>query len=278
MKEKLKNPIMWVIVSIVAAWLGSFWLILHLTGCIVTAGQVGDTFGAINALFSGVALIGIVYALTIQRSEDKIEKDRETRLSTFYELMNFRHNSLTNLVARDLTGKAVLDYYYKHLKATVTNPNIDLDKHRFYELLRVHGSEFEHHLKLLTVIFAHVVYANHFQKQEIAKLVLIFDSQLSPEEKGLWAYVSYFQREQAPEIFSKLKEYNIFKSLKADELGHKIITTTLSIRNLTKKYSLEIFHRILKSVVDKELMKTADDRDHAIDGLTVFFRNLAIAV
>ena len=34
-----------------------------------TLGTVGDSFGAINALFSGVALIGIVVALIYQRRE-----------------------------------------------------------------------------------------------------------------------------------------------------------------------------------------------------------------
>ncbi len=40
----------------------------------VIAGQIGDTFGALNALFSGVAMLGVVAAIFVQREELKLQR------------------------------------------------------------------------------------------------------------------------------------------------------------------------------------------------------------
>lgn len=44
-------------------------------------GQIGDAFGSINALFSGLALAGVVLAVLLQREELKLQRQelRETR-------------------------------------------------------------------------------------------------------------------------------------------------------------------------------------------------------
>ncbi len=34
-----------------------------------TAGQIGDMYGAVNALFTGLALAGLFYTITLQREE-----------------------------------------------------------------------------------------------------------------------------------------------------------------------------------------------------------------
>lgn len=41
---------------------------------IAEAGQRGDMFGAVNALFSGMAFVGVFYAIIIQRNEVKIAR------------------------------------------------------------------------------------------------------------------------------------------------------------------------------------------------------------
>lgn len=52
-----------------ATWIYYTWPNRSLTLNPQEAGQFGDTFGAINALFSGLALAGVVYALMIQHLE-----------------------------------------------------------------------------------------------------------------------------------------------------------------------------------------------------------------
>src|SRR5688572_30337045 len=64
-----------------ALWIGTPLLIYGFaSGCdsdrTSTAGQVGDMFGSVNALFSGAALLGVVVALILQRRDLKIQQDQ----------------------------------------------------------------------------------------------------------------------------------------------------------------------------------------------------------
>ena len=45
------------------------WAIIHFSAGLETAGQFGDTFGAVNALFSGLAFAGLIYTALLQRLE-----------------------------------------------------------------------------------------------------------------------------------------------------------------------------------------------------------------
>jgi len=38
-------------------------------------GMVGDQFGSINALFSGLAFVGVIWAITLQRNELKLQRE-----------------------------------------------------------------------------------------------------------------------------------------------------------------------------------------------------------
>ena len=45
-------------------------------------GQFGDSFGALNALFSGLAFAGIIYTIQLQRKELNYQRE-ELRLTRF---------------------------------------------------------------------------------------------------------------------------------------------------------------------------------------------------
>ncbi len=47
----------------------------NLAALLPLAGNVGDTFGAVNALFSGLALMGVVVAIFLQRNQIQMQKD-----------------------------------------------------------------------------------------------------------------------------------------------------------------------------------------------------------
>lgn len=52
-------------------WAASIPLVLHFFPAPVEAGTFGDMFGAVNALFSGLAFAGVIYALILQDNETK---------------------------------------------------------------------------------------------------------------------------------------------------------------------------------------------------------------
>ena len=68
-----------VFASVAALWLiwaGLSWLF----GSLETRGQFGDSFGGLNALFSGLAFAGVIYAVLLQRRELQLQRE-ELRLT-----------------------------------------------------------------------------------------------------------------------------------------------------------------------------------------------------
>ncbi|MDE1461627.1 putative phage abortive infection protein [Spartinivicinus poritis] len=61
-------------VIIFIAWLGYWGLVELFTESNDTAGQYGDQFGAINALFSGLAFSGVIFTILLQRTELKLQR------------------------------------------------------------------------------------------------------------------------------------------------------------------------------------------------------------
>lgn len=71
---KLKNALIALGGLVVIAYLGNFYYAVHTDQ---NGGSFGDTFGAANALFSGGALVMLIYAIILQRDElALIEEER----------------------------------------------------------------------------------------------------------------------------------------------------------------------------------------------------------
>ena len=82
-KDKLNNEEtksrlwIWIVVAIIgvlAAWGLSWWLIHKNIDCSTERGTFGDMFGAVNALFSGLAFAGLIATLLYQKEELKLQR------------------------------------------------------------------------------------------------------------------------------------------------------------------------------------------------------------
>jgi hypothetical protein len=62
-------PLFMLAAGVLALWLISWWLVITFLDTSTEQGQFGDMFGAVNALFSGLAFAGIVYTILLQRKE-----------------------------------------------------------------------------------------------------------------------------------------------------------------------------------------------------------------
>ena len=71
--ESLK-PFYKASVIIVFIWISSVFIIGKFYSKISEKGAFGDSFGAVNALFSGIALAGIIYTMNLQRKELKLQR------------------------------------------------------------------------------------------------------------------------------------------------------------------------------------------------------------
>ena len=67
--KELKKYGIIAVVGILLLWLGTF---LFVSSC--KSNEIGDTFGSINALFSGLALAGIIFTVLLQRQELKLQR------------------------------------------------------------------------------------------------------------------------------------------------------------------------------------------------------------
>lgn len=70
MKKFLTNPFVLVFI-IVFAWTCSGYILYSFEN----RGTFGDMFGAINALFSGLAFAGVIYAILLQRKELELQRE-----------------------------------------------------------------------------------------------------------------------------------------------------------------------------------------------------------
>lgn len=80
-KSRLWIWIVLAIIGVIAAWGLSWWLINRNIDCATDRGTFGDMFGAVNALFSGLAFAGLIVTLIYQKEEIKLQRDElaETR-------------------------------------------------------------------------------------------------------------------------------------------------------------------------------------------------------
>lgn len=74
-KSRLWVWIILAIIGVIAAWAISWWLINSNINCPTERGTFGDMFGAVNALFSGLAFAGLIVTLLYQKEELKLQRE-----------------------------------------------------------------------------------------------------------------------------------------------------------------------------------------------------------
>ncbi len=95
-------------------------------------GTTGDMFGAVNALFTGLAFAGVVYTVILQRNDLKIQQDelstskgealeqkkvlnQQRFESTFFHLLDLQNEIIYNLQLNGSEGRKVFDDAYETL-------------------------------------------------------------------------------------------------------------------------------------------------------------------
>lgn len=100
-KEETKSRLwIWIVVAIIGvlvAWGLSWWLINKNIDCTTERGTFGDMFGAVNALFSGLAFAGLIVTLLYQKEELKLQREelRETRNELNAQKLEFQEQNKT---------------------------------------------------------------------------------------------------------------------------------------------------------------------------------------
>ena len=145
MTDTTKEPQIWKWMLILSAiviglWLGYPLVISYCIPVLGERGQFGDMFGAVNALFAGLAFAGVIWAiilqkneLSLQREELKLQRDELTQTreeikgqkeqlhaqdqtlkkqnfeNSFFQLLNFHNNIVSSLYIRGEGSSAGYD-------------------------------------------------------------------------------------------------------------------------------------------------------------------------
>lgn len=133
-----------VTLLIIGLWVGTYFLLKDKGD--VKRGTFGDMFGSVNALFSGLALAGIILTILLQRKELKLQREelRDTRAefeiqnetlklqrfeSTFFNLLNLHHQIV-----------GAIDYrYYKRKEKNSRYQLANLDEEK--EAVTINGRD-----------------------------------------------------------------------------------------------------------------------------------------
>lgn len=106
-----KMGILYFLFSIILLlWIGSYFIINYYYPDPQKSGTVGDTFGAINALFSGLAFCGIIYTILLQRKELRLQRE---------ELVHTREELKRSADAQEKTEKQ-MERQANNLKISAT--------------------------------------------------------------------------------------------------------------------------------------------------------------
>src|SRR5690554_2970678 len=107
-KDDKLRPLIFAFILIALVWAVSYLIVRHYIPLESDRGTFGDTFGAINSLFSGLALAGIIYTILLQRKELSLQR---------LELIETRRELKRSADAQEKSEKALTDQI-KSMKTT----------------------------------------------------------------------------------------------------------------------------------------------------------------
>lgn len=127
-------PLLCVLAAVLALWgFGWWWVDAYVHGAAVateTAAQArglfGDKFGAVNALFSGLAFAGIIFTILLQRrdlAQTRLAFEEQTRAtdhqsfeSTFFKLLSLHNEITANLTDLGNEGRQAFNSFNERVK------------------------------------------------------------------------------------------------------------------------------------------------------------------
>lgn len=177
-----------IAVTVVVVIFFGWYLNIYLLENDENRGTYGDMFGSINALYSGLALAGIIFTILLQREELGLQREelRETRKefqtqnetlkiqrfeNTFFNLLSLHHQIVDGIDFRKirnadmyrpdwntnmeydetitLTGRDVFEHLYKKLKRDIRSSSIETINIGYNEHYALTQADFGHYFRNL---------------------------------------------------------------------------------------------------------------------------------
>ncbi|WP_068775761.1 putative phage abortive infection protein [Paenibacillus sp. FJAT-26967] len=178
-------------------------------------GTFGDMFGSVNALFSGMALAGIVYTIFIQKKEFQLQREElklqreESKLTrevfvtqrfetTFFNLINLHHDLVKGLSYQKLndgnfvSGREIFLVLLEEITDDFENYSVELKKdliENFYNRVFKH---LEHYLRNLFRIIDQIEEDGELAEEKKQQYYYSLNAQITSSEKIIIFYIILF--------------------------------------------------------------------------------------
>lgn len=160
-----ENNVGKILLGVVIAWIISFvavvcWFQPVDSDGVFDIGRFGDAFGSINALFSGLAFLGVIVAIILQRKELKLQREelemtrgvledqkeqmgrqaesleKQNFENTFFNMLSLHNEIASNLQGRnsakeEILGKEVFNAFHNNMEWDLNILGVSSDSEEF---------------------------------------------------------------------------------------------------------------------------------------------------
>lgn len=193
----------WIVLAliIVTLWAGSG-ILVHLVSGTNHRGTFGDMFGAINALFSGLALAGIIVAIFLQRRDLDIQKDelkatrhefeQQTFENTLFRMLQLHMDAVNAMEIYPsgtgvIRGRIVLRQYYKGLLDGIGSETANVMRRKYRERYDQYRYHLSHYYRSLHAILKSISAFKGGTDEDRELYIAAVRAQFSDYELGLLA-------------------------------------------------------------------------------------------
>ncbi|HYF68236.1 MAG TPA: hypothetical protein VD884_08870 [Ohtaekwangia sp.] len=253
-----RNPVMSGALGLIII----LWMVVLITVPIVedhlSAGSYGDSFGIVNALFSGLASAGVIITillqkeeLSLQRQELKLTRDEltETRKefvqqnqtlkqqrfeNTFFNLLNARHEALSKIWVSTpgktaINSHQIMEDYLNEINnklhfetSSELNYNERLQEYREIYTEKIHGPYRNFIDILLETLNSLLVFVERNELIDKGSKDLYFDiigSQMSPNEKSILYAHCIFCTDTKKKIVQRISDFGSSGRIPTEEFS-----------------------------------------------------------
>jgi len=234
----------WVFAIVVLLWGGYFTFIIINPVKLDSDGQFGDAFGALNTLFSGLAFVGLIIAIFLQREDLKIQSEAFKKQTEEVKLQN----DVLDLQRQELADtRGVLEQQREQFQAQSDIMSRQAFENTFFQLLNLHH-EIVNAMSSSGIHDKGRAYFYYLYNNELrstfsrANTKLNNHSVLAIIEQGYdWFYSSHQTR--VGHYFRNL--YNIVKFVKNSDVSNKRLYTNIIRAQLSSSELGLLFYNCL---------------------------------
>ena len=249
--------VLWLIYPFILGWISAEWPVNHLVQTGTTFGTFGDTYGALNTLFSGLAFGILILSLFLQGKELQAQrKELEAQRKEIKEsnVIADKQREITeqqkDLNAQQFHNAQVQNFYNLFFRF------LDKKKRKVEDLELTRESKargnyvFEHFLKgALKPIQARFLYADHIASETAEEVELLFEDIISNGHSS--SRNALLESEYFEYICFILRFIEEHKNLEITETAIKIFVSYQSINEMFCMFIISLEDEELQSYIKK---------------------------